>query len=133
MDKTHKRIVTISKPVAETIEKYISNEVHLDEDETIIYTAKFPGGIEMDIKCCGVQNEEDGAWTEAVLFKNGCEVAVSGVEEEFLGEWSLKFDGVVYNTIIEIEKGSAIISSDESQEEHCAPSGSMKKYREKKE
>ena len=42
------------------------------EDETLIKTASFDNGMEMDIKLCGVQyheGESNTAWTEAVLFR----------------------------------------------------------------
>ena len=74
----------------------------LSEDETIIYTAHFTDGYEMDIKCCGVQfhdgpNETNTAWCEAVLFNpNGCEVANEIGDDTLLGDWTLEDDGTVY-------------------------------------
>lgn len=65
----------------------------LNEDETFVKTAKFEDGFEMDIKCCGSDEE---AWTEAVLFDNGIQCCFSDVSDEFLGEWELEFDGNVY-------------------------------------
>ena len=64
------------------------------EDETYSVTARFDDGIEMDIKLCGVQFQEDEdnlPWTEAVLFKNGTEVMCSEPEDEFFGEWMLTY------------------------------------------
>lgn len=45
--------------IAEKINTYLTVEPAdesecLDEDDTIIYTAVFGEGYEMDIKCCGV-------------------------------------------------------------------------------
>ena len=75
-------------------------ERRLDEDETFAFTAKFPDGYEMDVKCCGVQYESgssNSAWCEAVLFNSrGGEVACTDVEDEFLGDWELEHDGVRY-------------------------------------
>lgn len=89
-----------------TVEPTSRNE-HLDEDETIIYTANFGNGIEMDVKCCGVQwndytdedieyGETNTAWSEAVLFDNGSEVACEYGEDDFSGEWRMEYDGDVY-------------------------------------
>lgn len=71
----------------------------LGEDETISETVVFEDGAEMDIKCCGVQYQEgeiNRAWTEAVLFKNGCQVACSEPSDGYFGEWELEADGVLY-------------------------------------
>ena len=94
-----KKTITVPKEVADRIEKAIdwkigdNEDARLTEDETITYTARFDDGVEVDIKCCGCEVdeflEENGAWTEAVMFKDGCEVACSDVEEEFFGEWEL--------------------------------------------
>lgn len=63
-------------------------------DSTIVYTAHYDNGYEMDVKCCGVLSyEPDGvntAWCEAVLFdESGCQVSFTDVEETFFGDWSL--------------------------------------------
>lgn len=78
------------------VNRYLSNEEHLGGDNTISVTATFPGGFEMDVKCCGCRDEDDEAWTEAVLFKDGSEVCCSEVCEEFTGLWELEADGVNY-------------------------------------
>lgn len=65
------------------------------EDHTIIHTARFPDGKEMDIKCCGCR--KDPSWTEAVLFDaHGFELVCSGVCEEYTGLWELECGGVTY-------------------------------------
>ena len=72
-----------------------SEEECFGEDETITETARFDNGFEMYIKCCGVQYEEDGcnlAWTEAVLFHNGGQVAFTEPSDEFEGDWELEDD-----------------------------------------
>lgn len=71
----------------------------LDEDECfsskeapLTYTADFPNGYSVDVKVCGVDFEEGSdntAWTEAVLFKNGCEVACTEPCDSIDGPWEL--------------------------------------------
>lgn len=74
----------------------------LSEDETIIYTAHFSDGYEMDIKCCGVQfhdgpDETNTAWSEAVLFNpHGNEVANDTGDDTFLGDWTLEHNDTTY-------------------------------------
>lgn len=49
-----------------------SEDEFQNEDDTITYTAVFPDGKQMDVKCCGSQDEV--SWREAVLFdRNGSE------------------------------------------------------------
>lgn len=93
----YKATIEISKKEIKKINRYLDNPTKkkncLDEDETITYTAKFPNGYSMDIKCCGVEFDEDSdnsAWTEAVLFdSNGKQVTCSEPSDEFEGEWEL--------------------------------------------
>lgn len=70
------------------------------EDETHTETAVFENGYEMDIKVSGVQYDCPGgsnsAWSEAVLFKDGCEVACTDPGDDLLGEWELEHDGCVF-------------------------------------
>ena len=110
MEKIKKKVI-IPASEAEMIKKFLSAQPEsedqcLDEDETMSYTACFGHGIEMDIKVCGVQFEEDGdnrPWTEAVLFENGCELCCSEPDEEFFKEWALEYEGKTY--IAEVEEG----------------------------
>ena len=106
--------IIIPKNEFKRINYYLTHEPvdeydeYLHEDETIIYTANFPDGSFMDIKCCGVQFEPDSvntAWTEAVLFKNNCEVSVSEVCENYEGQWELEDnEGNLYVVDVEVEK-----------------------------
>ena len=71
----------------------------LAEGETISDDVTFDDGMLMSIKCCGSQDEP--AWTEAVLFVKGegqsyTEVACSDASDEYLGEWSLEYEGKPY-------------------------------------
>lgn len=70
------------------------------KDNTITHTARFPDGMEMDIKCCG--NKDSSSWAEAVLFDHGCEAACSEVRESYLGAWELEYDGIIYTTDVSI-------------------------------
>ena len=98
-------VIEISKSVADELEKILTVEPTCEEecfgeDETYRESFVFPNGYFMDIKCCGVQYEEDSvntAWTESVLFdKRGCEVACSEVEENFVGKWEMEYNGDTY-------------------------------------
>lgn len=99
------QFIGVSKKTLDMINRYLTVEPKdasecLGEDETIRFTADFGNGIEMDIKVCGVQfdefNTSNTAWTEAVLFDNGCQVACSDVDDTFEGEWRLEYDGIEY-------------------------------------
>lgn len=68
-------------------------------DETIIHTAKFPNGIEADIKL--VICEEDTPYTEGVLFHNGFELTHTDPEDSYEGEWVFEHDGIEYIVIVE--------------------------------
>ena len=82
------------------IDKYLSGEEILGEDNTITTTVKFDNGFEMDVKCCGSQ---DGtAWTEAVLFdENGHEATMTDPSDEFFGEWIIEYEPDTYHAEIE--------------------------------
>lgn len=93
--------ITISKKLADKINNLLTtvNE-DFGIDETIIHTANFGNGYEMDIKCCG--SDDETAWTEAVLFNNGSEVCCSEPSDEYLGEWELETrdDKYIVNVVI---------------------------------
>ncbi len=60
---TYNKILYVPESVLQTIREYLdaqSESEYQGEDNTIIYTAKFPDGREMDIKCCGCQ--EESSW-----------------------------------------------------------------------
>lgn len=96
MDKITK-VVNLNEKEARYYESCLHNSEFHDFD-TATYTVCFNNNIEMDIKVCGSDDGEP--WTEAVLFKNGYEVACSDVDEEFFGEWSLEYDGTIYEVIL---------------------------------
>lgn len=102
--------IVIGKGEADMINKYLHVEPAcegdcLGEDETITHTAVFDNGVEIDIKCCGVQYHEDDtanvAWTEGVLFHNGYECC-SEPDDEYFGEWFFEHDGNEYIVVVTI-------------------------------
>ena len=70
-------------------------------DETITQTAKFPNGIEADIKL--VICEDDTPYTEGVLFHNGCELTCTEPDCTYDGEWNFEYDGIKYTVLVEVE------------------------------
>lgn len=105
----YEKTIFLSKEEVKQINKYLHveptcEEECLGEDITITNTAVFDNGIEMDIKCCGVQFDENAesntAWTEAVLFENGSQVCYTEPSDEYLGEWSLEDNGNEYVVFI---------------------------------
>ena len=72
------------------------NKVILTEDDTLVWSASFGNGFEMDIKLCGAN--EETAWTEAVLFKDGFEIGCTDCMDEILGMWEIDYDNVAYIT-----------------------------------
>lgn len=103
-----KREIIVSKNYNKIINKYLnlqqglSESEYQGEDSTIRYTATFPYGIEMDIKCCGCK--DSASWTEAVLFDNGFEVCCSEVSDNFLGKWEFKYKNNTYITEVILGK-----------------------------
>lgn len=96
--------LTITEVQHSFIRRWINNTDHLGEDNTFSITAVFPDGRQMDIKCCGTKDENEGAWTEAVLFEpSGGEICCTDVEDRFLGEWELEVDGIIYKANVEIK------------------------------
>lgn len=103
-----RREIKISKKLAEEINKLLTKgDRNFGEDCAIVKTAKFDDGYEMDIKCCGVQwddeAEDNTAWTEAVLFHNGSEVTCTEPEAAYDGTWCLcsKENQYVVDVIVE--------------------------------
>ena len=98
-----------SKYFAKLIDGYLNakgkNEDEcLNENQTLTYTAVFKNGYEMDIKVCGVEyidGEDNSAWTEAVLFHYGSEVACTEPSDEFFGTWEMHDGNKVFQAIIE--------------------------------
>lgn len=109
MTEYYEKLV-IDKAEADKIRKFLaepkSEEECLGEDFIYSKSVVFKNGLEADIKICGVPYEENGynaPYTEAVLFKNGCEVCCTETECVFFGRWILKYDGDLYLVDIDAE------------------------------
>lgn len=106
---TYNKILYVPESVLQTIREYLdaqSESEYQGEDNTIIYTAKFPDGREMDIKCCGCQ--EESSWTEAVLFdEKGYQLTYTDVGEKFEGLWELEYDGIHYCVDVKPERNNS--------------------------
>ena len=100
----YEKTLLIAPSMADTITRYLREEPKdeskcFGEDSTITNTVAFGNGVEMDIKCCGVQfneGESNLAWTEAVLFKDGSQVCCTDPYDEYLGEWICEYNGDEY-------------------------------------
>ena len=101
----------IDRATDKELKKYLGKNATREEDNLpegthFVITAAFPDGTEMDVKLCGVQYEEGSnsnrPWTEAVLFKNHAEVSCTEVEEEFVRDWEMPYDGNVYITHVRV-------------------------------
>lgn len=103
--KRYEQTITISPKVAERIEYWLSDnsDDRLTEDDTYTETASFPDGMEVDVKCCG--SDEDTAWTEAILFHNGYEVTFTEPEDEYFGDWELEDDSAGNTYVVHVVKG----------------------------
>ena len=110
--------IVVSNEVARKINYYLhhipANESEcMGEDETIVHTATFENGYQMDFKCCGVQYQEgqiNTAWSEAVLFdKNGAELYCTEVSDAYFGDWEVEYDRDTYYV--------EVITEDESKKE----------------
>lgn len=107
----YKKKLYIRPALAKRINRYLfeepKDEKHcLGEDDTIVHTAIFDNGIEIDIKCCGVQYQEGEcnlAWTEAVLFENGHEVCCSEPCDDYFDEWLFEYKGDEYSVYVTVD------------------------------
>lgn len=80
----------------------IYDKYGLKRDETIVYTAVFPDGMQADIKLV-ICDEEP--YTEAVLFdKNGFQKAYTDPEDEYTGDWELEYDDVNYVVTVKVKE-----------------------------
>lgn len=92
------------------INKYLTREPEgpsecLGEDCSISNVVHFDNGFEMSIMLCGVQYKEGDsnlAWTQAVLYKDGIELAYTDPEGEYLGEWICYYRGNEYVAYVEV-------------------------------
>lgn len=90
-NQTYKSNVKVDSKSANEIKEALKKPGIMREDDTTRFTAKFANGYEMDIKCCGANDET--AWTEAILYDDkGNEVRVSDVDDEYFKEWEIEDD-----------------------------------------
>lgn len=96
--QVYKQVLAIPSSTLNIINDYLDaayEDEFQSEDETIIFTAKFPDGKEVDVKCCGCQDAP--SWTEAVLFdSSGYQLTYTEPSGEFTGPWELECDGITY-------------------------------------
>ena len=102
--------ITLTEEETKTVERLLTKEPScrkncFGENETFVKTARFPDGIQMDVKICGVEYdphaETNLPWTEAVLFnERGGEIACSEPSEGYDGEWLLESDGNEYSATV---------------------------------
>ena len=105
------QIIEIPKKDYELYSKLLTmtgNEIYakygFKRDETFTYTANFPNNTECDVKLVICENE-DKPYIEAILFQNGCEIAVSDVGDNIIDTWTLTDDNnVIYTVITKIEE-----------------------------
>lgn len=100
--QTLEQTIKIPKKEMERINKLLSmtgDEIYqkfgIKRGQAVVHTAKFPDNIEVDIKLVICDGDET-PFTEAILFQNGCECALTPVEFEYGGEWELEYDGNEY-------------------------------------
>lgn len=105
----YKEIIVLPKEKYDRIIK-ATNDATLDEGESIISTAKFSNGFQMDVKCNGCAEGQD-PYLEAVLFdEKGHERGwVDGVDsDEYLGEWSIEYKGDTYTVDVKAPQTNRI-------------------------
>lgn len=93
----YKEIIVLDKEKYDQITEAI-NQATLNLGESIISTATFSNGFQMDVKCNGCAGDQT-AYLEAVLFdEKGNEKGwLDGVDsDEYLGEWSIDYKGDTY-------------------------------------
>ena len=115
MKHTITKTVQFSKAeLIQTILKMTGKEIYdsygLKRDEVIAEVVRFPlTGFEMDIKCVIPTEETEKPWTEAVLFYEGREVAMTEPDETFFDTWELSYVDHTFTAIIVPETSSTDI------------------------
>ena len=115
MKHTITKTVQFSKAeLIQTILKMTEIEIYdiygLKRDEVIAEVVRFPlTGFEMDIKCVIPMEETEKPWTEAVLFYEGREVAMTEPDETFFDTWELSYGDHTFTAIIVPETSSTDI------------------------
>lgn len=81
----------------------IYDKYGLKRDETIVHTAYFDDGIEIDIKLV-ICDGDSKPYTEAVAFENSGQVAMTDIEDYFAGEWELSINDSDYTVTVVVEE-----------------------------
>lgn len=104
-----KRTITISKEEMDKINDLLEltgDEIYekygYKRDEAIVHTAKFPDGLEADIKLV-ICDEDNYPYTEGVLFHNGSEVCFPEPSDAYDGEWYFEYNGIEYIVDVVVE------------------------------
>lgn len=98
------KTATIKVPTleADIIQRWLDSEKTIPDagrcEVVTTYTAIFGGGIEADIKVC---NSESSPYIDAVLFEDGCEIALLDVSDILLGEYIFMVDEDTYTVLVE--------------------------------
>ena len=108
-------VVLIRKPVLDEYEAILDKDDHDREDareiglgdindgDIVVAVGDFGNGVEMDVRICGENccGEHPALWSEAVLYRDGTEIAHTECAYDLRGAWSLTDDnGAEY--IVEI-------------------------------
>ena len=111
----HKRVVLIREFVLDEYEAILDKDDHDREDAReiglgdindgsfVVAAVDFGNGVEMDVRICGENccGEHPALWSEAILFRDGEEIAHTECAYDLRGGWSLTDDsGAEY--IVEI-------------------------------
>lgn len=106
----HTATITLTKKEYKEIKDALDNKTRPEYGQ-LTHTAVFDDGMVMDVKCVASQDEDEGAWTEAVLFKPDeygalSEVAGTPASDDYLGEWECTYKGDTYtvNVIVALVK-----------------------------
>lgn len=103
--KTYEETIRVPQSELAVISRYLNDASDPQgEDGCISKTAVFPNGVEVDIKCCGC--DDDVSWTEGVLFDHGSEVCCTEPGDEFLGDWEFECGDARYVVHV-VEEGEA--------------------------
>lgn len=106
----HERKIIIPLEEASKLKEILSIEEgrcpeYKDCETIATYTAKFDDGIEADIKLCN----GDTPYVDAVLFHNGCEVAVLEVSDTLDGEYAFTYNNNKYIVSVEYDKETNVL------------------------
>jgi len=117
--------IKIPKEELDYMNKVISGKAGLFGENTIaIYTAKFPNGIEADIKVCGVKEADCTPFVDAVIFDDGNELCcLEPCFDALDGRYIFQVDDVEYIVAIipeelEVSKVTIVGYDDDPQRLH---------------